>query len=115
MTRAEQYVKFLSMVIELLKFCRNNEVPVRLGEAHRPAFVAEKYAAEGIGIIKSKHRYSLAIDIWIYCKGGMDIDWKDPRYEIMGKFWEGMGGTWGGNFKKLRDLYHFELADKVAR
>lgn len=39
-----------------------------------------------------------------------EIWWSnDPRYEILGSFWESIGGTWGGRWKDPRDLYHFEF------
>ncbi len=38
-----------------------------------------------------------------------EIRWKnDPRYEAMGIEWEKRGGIWGGRFKSLSDIYHFE-------
>jgi len=30
------------------------------------------------------------------------------KYAILGKFWENLGGRWGGNFKNFRDIFHFE-------
>ena len=114
MTRPKQYKKFLSMVEKLLTFAIINGYAIRLGEAHRPKFVAERYSKQGKGIIRSKHRWSLAIDIWVYDKKtGKRILWKSPVYEKLGLFWEHMGGTWGGRWKR-KDNPHFEYPEKPA-
>lgn len=63
-----------------------------------------------------KHQQWLAMDLclWDDLDGDGNIDrdelrWKnDPRYTEMGKEWEKMGGTWGGRWKGLNDVYHFE-------
>ena len=31
------------------------------------------------------------------------------NYDILGKFWEAMGGTWGGSWINFIDQYHFEI------
>jgi len=39
-----------------------------------------------------------------------EIRWKmDPRYQVLGLFWESIGGVWGGRWKDPVDIYHFEL------
>jgi len=114
MNRFDQYAKFLDMVSHLILHAQSHDIPIRLGEAHRPKFVAEKYVKEGTGILNSKHRWSLAIDIWIIdAKTGKEILWKDPRYDILGKFWESLTGIWGGHFERY-DPYHFECGEKPA-
>lgn len=113
MKRLEQYSKFNQMVELLFGYARLAGIPIRYGEAHRPYFVAEKYAKEGKGIIKSKHRWSLAVDIWITdSEIGNKILWKDDRYKTLGDFWKFIGGKWGGNFKKPYDPYHFEFPER---
>jgi len=58
---------------------------------------------------KSKHQLfpSPAIDVWI-CAQGKAI-WDEELFELAGKIGESMGLNWGGNFKGLVDMCHFEV------
>ena len=64
-----------------------------------------------------KHPRWLAIDLAIVDDEDADlvvdkeeIRWSsEPRYEILGVFWESIGGIWGGRWKDPKDPYHFEL------
>ena len=64
-----------------------------------------------------KHPQWLAIDLAIVDDDDADlvvdkeeIRWSsEPRYEILGVFWESIGGIWGGRWKDPKDPYHFEL------
>jgi len=114
MTRLQQIEKFNDMVIALLIFAKARGIGIRLGEAHRPAFVAKKYYKEGTGILNSKHKYSLAIDLWITTTG-KNILWKDGAYGVLGEYWDSIGGIWGGNFRRRKDPYHFEFNEKPSR
>lgn len=58
-------------------------------------------------IVKSAHQDWLAWDICII-KDGRCVWEHTPDYDTLGKVWvEIIGGTWGGNFKKLDDIFHF--------
>lgn len=49
-----------------------------------------------------------AMDL-VIIKNGLP-EWKHiPEYDWLGKEWEKLGGRWGGRWKTLVDLYHFEL------
>ena len=102
------------MVSLLLGFAELKSIDIRIGEVHRPYFVAKKYAQEGKGILNSKHRYSLAADIWLTDPTGKKIIWDKSHYlyRELGEFWEAIGGTWGGSWKKP-DVYHFELRGRI--
>jgi len=129
-TRADQYREFNSMVSHLILYCENREIPIRLGEAHRPWWVALIYAKVVLqiainkllgqkalpekinGIVTSKHIKSLAIDVWVIdAQTGKKIFYNGPLLEKIGKFWESIGGIWGGRFKKA-DQPHFEYGEK---
>ena len=62
----------------------------------------------GVGILKSKHRDKLAVDINIF-KDGSLVDGKEILQPI-GDYWETLDplNRWGGNFKGFYDPYHFE-------
>jgi hypothetical protein len=53
--------------------------------------------ARGCG---SYHVLGRAVDIYVG-------SWNCADYEALGKYWESLGGTWGGRFA-LRDCVHFE-------
>jgi hypothetical protein len=124
--RADQYAWLADAVTKTLVFCKANAIPIRFGEANRPSILAKIYSTginlwnrgvqlvwPKVGIADSKHLYSLAIDIWIYDPAHpKEILWSDPRYALIGKFWESLGGTWGGRFTKP-DIYHCEVAGSV--
>jgi hypothetical protein len=103
----------------LEQYARLIGLPIRDGEAHRPAELCRIYAKRGTGIRNSKHKYSLARDYWIVIgDNGRRIDWARTResklkYEALGKFWEFIGGTWGGRFKRY-DPFHFEYPGRPA-
>ena len=56
----------------------------------------------------SKHQLWEAIDFCIY-KDGKLVWIRNKQYEWLGKFWKKLGGTWGGDFESVDDIYHFEL------
>ena len=113
MDRYGQYRKFNKMVAMLLQYCEFRDIPIRMGEVHRPKFVAERYAQQGKGIINSKHRYSLAVDIWIASgTTGKRIDYKDVRYDVIADFWRYLGGE-AGYYWKRKDRYHLEIKGPV--
>jgi len=91
----------------LYQFAEINGIPLQDGEGHRPYFVAVEYVRRKVGILNSKHRQSLAFDLWITSEDGVKILWEDPRYEKLAVFWRSLGMTAGFFFKK-KDAYHFE-------
>ena len=77
----------------------------------------KEFAAARSRTPTGKHPRWLAIDFAIVDDEDSDlvvdkeeIRWStDPRYEILGVFWESIGGIWGGRWKDPRDQFHFEL------
>ena len=61
---------------------------------------------------KSHHQLWRAKDIGILEPDGKLV-YKDipkatlDKYEILGKFWEDIGGVWGGNWS-FRDVFHYQ-------
>lgn len=117
-TRKRKIAEFNEMLVRLMAYCIRTGIPFRGGEWHRPKFVCEEYVRRGTGILNSKHRYSLGIDLWVSPKGWDLVYWpKSQRnipnqyqamYRRMGEYWTKMGGIWGGNFKNRWDCYHYE-------
>jgi len=60
----------------------------------------------------SKHQDWLAIDATIVRNG--QLIWEaDSDYEWLGSIWEGMGHVWGGRWKSLKDVYHFQSGEDL--
>ena len=110
--------KFLFMVGALFLFCLVKGINVICFTFHRSSEDQLKEYSAGRSRTKTgKHPQWLAIDFAVVDDADRDlvvdkeeIRWsKDPRYEILGLFWESIGGTWGGRWKDPKDPYHFEL------
>ena len=64
---------------------------------------ADAFATEGHKE-DSLHYCRLAVDLNIF-KDGVYLE-GGPGYEVIGKYWESLGGSWGGRFD---DGWHFSL------
>lgn len=113
MTRPEQYRMFNKMVCCILDYADIVDIPIRIGTVHRTYEECKRNVEKGTGILNSRHRYSLAIDIWIIDSTGKKIIWADKRYGELGTHWRLLGGEWGGEWPNP-DLYHFQLRERVA-
>lgn len=110
--------KFLWMVGALLVFAWMKGYKLLCFTFYRSlADQLKEYDAKRSRTKTGKHPFWLAIDLAIIddLNGDLVIDkdeirWSnDPRYEILGVFWESIGGTWGGHWKDPHDQYHFEI------
>lgn len=104
--------------IELLKRCSKLGLNVIITQTLRDVeyqnFLYAKGRTSGGKIVtnakggSSYHNYGLAFDI---CKNVGGHEYDDLKFfESVGKVWEEMGGTWGGNFKSIPDKPHFEFS-----
>jgi len=110
--------KFLYMVGALLGFAFIKGIQVLCFTFYRsPEDQLKEYMSGKSRTKIGKHPSWLAIDLAVVddvdhnlVVDKDEIRWsKDPRYEILGVFWESIGGTWGGRWKDPLDPYHFEL------
>jgi hypothetical protein len=61
-------------------------------------------------IKQTMHMKWLAMDFVIVRNG--ELVWnRDADYEKLGGLWKSLGGRWGGDWKSLNDIYHFEYKD----
>ena len=102
-----QQANFLLAACKLIEFATANGFAVTGGELERTAAQAALNAKAGIGIANSKHCSRMAIDLNFYVDGMLKADKKS--LQVVGKYWESLGGTWGGRFTKLDDSRHFEM------
>ena len=113
MTRSE----FLHNIGKLLVWCKDYEVDLVCFTFFRSQEQQQIEVDAGRSrTLNSKHTKWLAMDFALWDDvdedGSVDKDelrWKnDPRYASMGEYWESLGGTWGGRWASLNDIYHFE-------
>ena len=100
----EKQAKFVRMISDIIKKSYDLGYQMTFAEAYRPPEVAALYAKEGRGIKNSLHCQRLAVDFNVFKDGKLLTDGKD--FEDLGKYWESLGGTWGGRFN---DGNHFSL------
>lgn len=98
--------RFLVMLGHLIAWADFMGYVITAGEAYRTPEQAKANAAKGTGIANSLHTQRLAIDFNLFLNGEYQSD--SAAYKPLGEYWESLGGTWGGRFKKP-DGNHFSL------
>jgi len=107
-------VDFLAKIAKLILRAELGGIPLLCFYYHRTAedqnrlFKEGKSNCDGYKKI-SKHQVWRAMDFVILDDDGKCIWNHEARYEVLGEIWESLGGTWGGRWDSLKDLYHFEL------
>jgi hypothetical protein len=105
LTLREKQSKFVEMVGKLIDFAYSlPDVELTFGET---------YNAQGVGHMRgSLHYIRLAIDLNLFVAGEYRTD--TASYEPLGKFWESIGGSWGGRFSS-GDGNHFSIEHEGRR
>lgn len=108
----------------LIEACRNAGVTIRVGQALRTWAEQDTLFASGRtapGPIRTNaqggesfHNFGLAFDILIYEQGKITWDARHRGWRLAGDIGTGLGLLWGGNWKSLRDMPHFELRGRLA-
>jgi len=83
----------------------------RTAEEQKKLFEDGKSKCDGVKK-KSRHQNWRAIDLAII-EGGKCIWHGTSKYELLGRFWKLLGGTWGHDWYKNKetdfdDIYHFQ-------
>lgn len=89
---------FPRMVANLINFAYDQGFELSFGDAYRSPLVT-------YGHKDSLHRSRLAIDLNLFRNGTYLT--KTEHHQVLGVFWESMGGTWGGRFG---DGNHYSIA-----
>lgn len=97
MTELESQQKFSRMVPRLIDKIHEFGFEITLGDAYRDPSVT-------YGNKNSLHKKRLAIDLNLFKDGKYLTTTED--YQLIGEWWESIGGSWGGSFK---DGNHFSL------
>ncbi|HEK2745614.1 M15 family metallopeptidase [Proteus mirabilis] len=104
MTLGEKQRKFTRMIADLIIFAYDNGYELTFSEAYRTPEQAKLNAKSGAGIKNSLHTQRLAVDFNLF-KNGVYLT-KTSDHQLLGEYWESIGGTWGGCFN---DGNHYSL------
>lgn len=109
MTLSQEQAAFLLDACKLIEYATKAGWTVTGGELYRTAEQQEIYFKQGKSkTMQSNHLRRLAIDL-NFLKNGQPV-WDKAQLADVGKFWESLDSRnrWGGNFKSLPDVPHFE-------
>ena len=102
-TLGEHQRWFVAMIGELINYAYSNGYELTFGDAYRSPKVE-------YGHRNSLHKKRLAVDFNLF-KDGIYMTKTEDHLEL-GKFWESIGGTWGGRFTDPPDGNHYSLEYK---
>lgn len=106
MSLGEKQRKFTQMVGKLIEFAYAEGYGLTFAEAYRTPEQAALNAKSGAGIKTSLHTQRLAVDLNLF-RAGVFLT-NTEHHRPLGEYWESIGGTWGGRFKKP-DGNHYSL------
>ena len=101
--------EFLQDACKLIQWAVEQGWVVTGGELYRTPEQQAIYVKTGrSATMKSNHLIRCAIDLNFFKEG--KLVWDKDQLAPLGAFWESLNpkNRWGGNFKKLVDLPHFE-------
>jgi hypothetical protein len=107
MTRGQRQRLFTRMVGRLIEFAYQNGYELTFGDAYRDPRTHGEYGTKGIyGATYSNHKLRLAVDFNLFKDG--EYLTKTSDHQLLGEYWESIGGSWGGRFN---DGNHYELPE----
>jgi hypothetical protein len=112
MKLSEKQHVFTQMVGQLIFYASDHGLRLTFGEAYRTPAQAALNAKSGTGISNSLHTQRLAVDFNLFINGVYQTD--SATYTPLGEYWESIGGSWGGRFKRA-DGNHFSLEHHGVR
>ncbi|MGO4746249.1 M15 family metallopeptidase [Serratia quinivorans] len=112
MTLSEKQQLFTKLIAQLILWADEKGYRLTFGEAYRTPEQARLNAQSGKGIANSLHSQRLAVDFNLFINGQYQTD--SAAYIELGKFWESIGGSWGGRFSRP-DGNHFSLEHNGVR
>lgn len=107
----EKQQQFVLMISKLIDFANKEGYQLTFGDAFRdPRLHGPLGTKLGYGKPVSCHKIRLAVDFNLFRDGKWLQTTED--FESLGKYWESIGGSWGGRFK---DGNHFSLEHNGVR
>lgn len=110
MSLVDIQAQFLLNATKLIQYATSKGFTVTGGELYRTAEQQEIYVKTGRSkTMDSKHLKRCAIDLNFFKEGKAIYDKNDLA--DLGAYWEQLHpkNRWGGNFKNLLDVPHFEM------
>lgn len=112
MNNTQKRIKFLKMFAAFTGMAIASDIDFIVTTFYRTAAEQNERFTEGKSYCdgystKSKHQKWLAIDL-VVIEDSQCLWAHVPEYDKLGKIWESLGGTWGGRWASLDDIYHFE-------
>ena len=106
MTLGQKQQQFTLMIAKLIVFAYEHGYTLTFGDAFRDprvhGAVGEK---KSYSSANSNHKIRLAVDFNLFKDGKFLTSTED--HEPLGKYWESIGGAWGG--RKANDGNHYSL------
>jgi hypothetical protein len=109
---------------ELIQRCQAAGVAIRVSQtlrtwAEQDALYASGRTVPGGILTKARggesfHNFGLAFDIMILESGKITWDSRHPGWRIAGEIGTGLGLLWGGTWKSMKDLPHFEIRGQLT-
>ena len=111
MTTNQKQFAFSVMLARLILFAHECGILLSLREVWRSKDRQRQLVAYGSSrTLNSKHLLALASD-FVMVRDGKVVEFDDPDWTLLGEYWEGLGGEWGGRWKTPHDLGHFQYKD----
>jgi hypothetical protein len=109
MSMVVEQAAFLLDACKLIEYATQQGWTITGGELYRTAEQQEIYLKTGRSkTMASKHLKRCAIDLNFFKDG--KLVWDRQQLAPLGQYWESLNpkNRWGGNFKSLVDVPHFE-------
>lgn len=109
MSRVAEQAEFMKDVAKLINFCFEQGWAITGGELYRTPEQQEIYLKTGRSkTMASNHLKRCAIDLNFFRDG--KLIWDKTQLAPIGAYWESLHpkNRWGGNFRSLVDVPHFE-------
>lgn len=92
---------------KLIQYAFAQGYELTFGDAYRDPRVHGAMGTKvAYGHAQSKHKVRLAVDLNLFVNGAY-ITSGTAEYAALGKYWNSLGGIWGGDFRN-KDYNHFE-------
>lgn len=105
---------FAKKIEAFLSEAKAEGLPIFLWQGYRSPQEQDKLFNSGKGVTnarggKSFHNYGLAVDV-VFDNGKGGPSWDNQHnWQRLGELGKKFGLTWGGDFKRIKDLGHFEF------
>lgn len=109
MSLSQEQAAFLMDACKLIQYATEQGWTVTGGELYRTPEQQEIYLKTGRSkTMASNHLKRCAIDLNFFKNG--QLTWDKQQLAPLGQYWESLNpkNRWGGNFKSLIDVPHFE-------